>query len=341
MNNIPKVSVVITVYNVEKYLRQCLDSIVNQTFKDIEIIVVNDCSPDNSPKIIEEFNQKDKRFVVINLNKNIGVGFARNEGIKIAKGKYVTFVDSDDWVSNDFVEMLYKTIEKYQYDVISPDFYEYDNITQKICESHHTKKFYGIPISTMDIKQTLLCYEGIHYVRKIFRLQFLKDNNIFFRTNILEDTLFTWEVVLKTNKLMFIDNKIYFYRIHRKGSFMSNKQKEILYSVKLFHALKELICQDDNNKKYFDPVLNFFIMNRFLDYACKYSEEFKQVYPEFKNRYFGDNNTVFYHTKTLKSFFKSKMFSFAFKSSFRVMLVSLFYRFEFKKLLNFVRAQIK
>lgn len=341
MNNIPKVSIITTVYNVEQYLRQCLDSIVNQTFKDIEIIVVNDCSPDNSLKIIEEYKQKDERFVVINLSKNVGLGFARNEGMKVAKGKYITFIDSDDWVSNDFVEILYETIEKYQYDVISPDFYEYNNITQKTFESNHPKEFYNIPISAINIKQKVLNCEGIHYARKIFRLQFLKDNDIAFTINKLEDTLFTWEVMLKTNKFMFIDNKIYFYRIKREGSIMSMVVNDIPNNMNLFYALKKLVYEDENNKKVFEPVLNSFIMNRFLNFAWKYLDVFEPIYIKFKNQYLSDNNVSFYYEKNLKSFFKAKIFQFAYKSYSRLILASLCYRFELKKIFHFIHIKLK
>ena len=341
MNSVPKVSVVIPVYNVEQYLRQCLDSVVNQTFKDIEIIVVNDCSPDNSLKIIEEYKQKDERFVIVDLKKNVGLGSARNEGMKLAKGKYITFIDSDDWVSKDFVESLYETIEKNQYDVISPDFYEYNNITQKITESRRPENLYNIPISTIKIKQKVLFNEGIHYVRKIFRLQFLKDNNIFFKLNKIEDTLFTWEVILKTNKFMFINNKIYFYRTSRAGSIMTTASKELPNNMDLFCALKELVYEDESTKKFFDPVLNFFIMNRLLNYAWKYPNIFKSVYENFKNRYLNKKSTVFAHTNTLKSFLKAKMFCFAYKSSFRLTLVSLFYRFELKKIKHFIREKTR
>ena len=113
MSNKIMVSLIIPVYNVEQYLKQCLDSVINQTFKDIEIIIINDCSSDNSLKIIKEYQQKDERIIVIDLQENKGQGNARNEGLKIAKGEYIVFVDSDDWVTNDYVETLYKAIIEY------------------------------------------------------------------------------------------------------------------------------------------------------------------------------------------------------------------------------------
>ena len=116
MNN-PKVSVIIPVYNVEKYLKHCLDSVCNQTFKDIEIIIINDCSPDNSLQIIKEYQQKDDRIVLVDLKQNGGLANARNTGIKNSKCKYITFVDSDDWVSKDYIEVLYNGIEKFNCDL--------------------------------------------------------------------------------------------------------------------------------------------------------------------------------------------------------------------------------
>jgi glycosyltransferase involved in cell wall biosynthesis len=333
---IVKVSVIIPVYNVEQYLRQCLDSVINQTYKDIEIIIVNDCSPDNSLKIIKEYQEKDKRIVLVDLKNNVGLGFARNEGMKVAKGKYITFVDSDDWVTKDYVEVLYKTIEQYKYDVISPDFYEYDDITQRISKSKHPKNFYNINISTTDIKQKLLCCEHIHYARKIYKLQFLKENYIDFKINKFEDTLFIWEIILKTNKFMFINNKIYYYRINRKGSIMATQNSESFNNMNLFYALKDLIYKNENNKKDFDSVLNFFIMNRFLDFAWRNSANFNIVYPKFKKQYLNDKKIEFYYPNTLRNFIKAKMFKYILKFNINIVTISFFitcYK-KIKRILN-------
>ena len=97
MLNKPTVSVIIPVYNVEQYLSKCLDSVINQTFKNIEIICINDGSTDNSLKILNEYAMADKRIIVIN-QENSGVYAARNKGLQIANGKYISFVDSDDWI---------------------------------------------------------------------------------------------------------------------------------------------------------------------------------------------------------------------------------------------------
>lgn len=108
----PKVSVIIPVYNTEKFLRKCLDSVCNQTLQDIEIICINDCSTDGSLEILREYARKDNRIKLIELLENCGAAKARNIGIDIAEGEYLGFIDSDDYIDLDFYENLYaKAIE--------------------------------------------------------------------------------------------------------------------------------------------------------------------------------------------------------------------------------------
>ena len=107
----PKVSVIVPVYNTEKYLPQCLDSIINQTFTDFECICINDGSTDNSLSILEEYAKKDSRIRIIS-QKNAGLSNVKNVGIKNATGIYITFIDSDDFVSLDYIEKLFKCIDE-------------------------------------------------------------------------------------------------------------------------------------------------------------------------------------------------------------------------------------
>ncbi len=101
-----KVTVIIPIYNVEEYLSRCLDSVINQTYKNLEIICVNDCSPDNSAKILEDYSKKDNRIKIINREKNGGLSAARNSGLEVATGDYVYFIDSDDWIDHDYIEKM-------------------------------------------------------------------------------------------------------------------------------------------------------------------------------------------------------------------------------------------
>ena len=114
-----KVSVIIPVYNVEKYLEECLNSVISQTLKDVEIICVDDCSTDNSCLILDKYKDIDSRIILIRHDINRGLGPARNSGLAIANGEYILYIDSDDYISNDYVETLYVTAKKYNSDVVS------------------------------------------------------------------------------------------------------------------------------------------------------------------------------------------------------------------------------
>lgn len=122
----PKVSVVVPIYNVEKYLRECVDSILAQTLKDIEVILVDDGSPDGSPAIVDDYAKKDKRVVTVH-RKNGGYSKAVNYGIEIAKGEYIGIIESDDWIEPDMYEKLYDSAKKYDTDVTKAEFFYYQS----------------------------------------------------------------------------------------------------------------------------------------------------------------------------------------------------------------------
>ena len=113
----PFISIIIPVYNSEKLLKQCLDSVLNQTLNNIEIICVDDGSTDNSFEILKEYEKKDNRVIAL-TQKNSGAGVARNKGVEIAKGKYIAFIDSDDWIEHDALEKLYNNIENNDSDMV-------------------------------------------------------------------------------------------------------------------------------------------------------------------------------------------------------------------------------
>ncbi len=126
-NKYPKVSVVVPIYNVEKYLRKCIDSISCQTLKDIEIILIDDGSPDGCGVIIDEYAQKDKRIIPVH-QKNSGYSAAVNRGIDLASGEYVGIIESDDWIEPDMYELLYKNAKKYDTDITKGEFFLYNSV---------------------------------------------------------------------------------------------------------------------------------------------------------------------------------------------------------------------
>ncbi len=127
INNKPKVSIIVPVYNVENYLNRCLDSLINQSFDDIEIICINDGSTDRSLEILKDYEKKDNRVKIIN-KENSGVSNCRNKGIKVSNGEYIVFVDSDDWIDIDTYEIMMDNIIKYNADIaVSNINYVYDD----------------------------------------------------------------------------------------------------------------------------------------------------------------------------------------------------------------------
>lgn len=156
MNESPKISVIIPVYNVEQYLRQCLDSVVNQTYKNLEIFCVDDGSTDNSGKICEEYSLKDNRITVIH-KQNDGISSARNAVIDMVKGRYITFIDSDDYVESDFIEYLYNILKKFNCKM--------SVCTHNIVKNNKIKKSFNLKtdykLSSQECIKRLLYNDGI------------------------------------------------------------------------------------------------------------------------------------------------------------------------------------
>jgi len=132
-----KVSVIVPVYNGEKWLNRSLRSLVNQTLKEIQIICVNDCSTDNSLAILQQYAKKDKRIVIKNLKKNGGESAARNKGLKIAKGKYIAFIDQDDYIDLDFYEKLYEQTKDEKMDIVKGNVITKEKGVENIMDWHY------------------------------------------------------------------------------------------------------------------------------------------------------------------------------------------------------------
>lgn len=168
-NKVPEISVIIPMYNAEKYIQQAVDSVLNQTFKDVEVIVINDCSTDRSYELCELLYDKNERVSLINQKKNHGVAVARNIGINAAKGKYIAFLDNDDVYYPYALEVLYKTAEQYQAEVVSSIGYMMSN------DENIPKDFSGISRACVEEvpvqKVTLIEYPPPIKAQNIFSLK--------------------------------------------------------------------------------------------------------------------------------------------------------------------------
>jgi glycosyltransferase involved in cell wall biosynthesis len=202
-----KISIIVPVYNTEKFLRKCLDSAVGQTLKDIEIICVNDGSPDNSHIILETYEQTGL-IRVIN-QKNAGLSAARNTGINAANGEYIAFLDSDDWVDADFYGKLYTTAKKYDADIAAGGIKRIRNLKWK----YHLKFAQQELLTDIDEKFFKCGIPEKCYVwNKIYRLSKLKEHSLKFEEGIVyEDKVFTPQALYFLDKLVTVPDTYYNY----------------------------------------------------------------------------------------------------------------------------------
>ena len=212
----PKISVIVPAYNVEKYIEESLNSIINQTLKDIEIIIINDGSTDKSTEIINEISRNDSRVIVIN-QKNSGVSKARNIGMMLAKGDYISFIDSDDYIETDMLEKMYRAAEKYDCDIVQCN-YAIDNNGERreVVQNIKPNKLLKENEIIEYIKTGLIDGSLATYVwNKIFKRQFLRDNDLMFKEdlNMFEDWYFIMDIITYTKKMIFLPENLYNYRI--------------------------------------------------------------------------------------------------------------------------------
>ena len=226
-----KVSVIVPVYKVERFLPRCLDSIINQTLKDIEIICVNDGSPDNSLQILEDYAKKDLRIKIIN-QENSGPSVSRNKGILMAQGEYIGFVDSDDWLDIDFYEKLYAAAQKYDADIAACGIkvyrkYSRENYmlkyTKECCVDDAERKFY-----LCDVPETCNVWN------KIYRTAFIKNRKIEFEAGIhmQEDISFTMETLYYSKKFVTVPGTLYNYDRRNENSIVKTKSLKMKQDVK-------------------------------------------------------------------------------------------------------------
>lgn len=237
-----KISVIMPIYNTEKYLDESLKTVENQTLKNIEIICVNDGSKDGSLKIMEEHAAKDDRIKIIN-KENGGVCSARNVGIRAAQGEYISFIDSDDLIPDYALEKAYNDLKKYKVDVVSfglkmfvdgedsgMSSLNYDPSKVKVCErSKNQNPFYDMAENTGYI------------VTKVYKRSLIVDNNIWFKEGVThyEDQLFNLLLFPFVTKMVQDDNIFYLYRTNRPGSAVTefNAKKVLTASTKVSEEL--------------------------------------------------------------------------------------------------------
>lgn len=284
----PEISVIVPVYNVEKYLSQCLDSILNQTFSNIEIICVNDGSKDKSGKLLEKYARKDSRIKIV-VKKNGGLSSARNAGMKVARGNFYAFIDSDDWIAPDMLEKLYNNITSLNTDIAICAVRQFDEWTQKTDDSnpyytleYFDESFDGRAFSYKDTKPFIMdvCVTAWN---KLYRRSFVDEHNAVFPDGfIFEDGPFFFSLFFNTERVSIVRDFLYFYRINRSGSIIHKAGKKFLNLIDvtemMYNSIKDLPDFEDikyifYKKKVEDIIFRF--ENIHFKYKSAYAKKVK------------------------------------------------------------------
>ena len=221
----PKISVIIPAYNVEKYVEKTLKSLINQTFKDFEAIIINDGSTDNTEKIIKEVLQDTKfQWKLIN-QENQGVSVARNRGIIESKGEYICFLDGDDYYHPTFLEKMYNKAKEKNYDVVFCNYSLVNENEKTIREPTQKKEYFGIELIGEEVlKQALIGHVYIWTASYICKKKLLSDNNILYTKGCTygEDQEFWMKVFFHAKLVNSVTEKLVYY-VQRKGSAINQK----------------------------------------------------------------------------------------------------------------------
>lgn len=288
-----KISIIVPVYNAEEHLNCCIDSILNQTYKNFQLILINDGSSDSSGEICNKYSEKDNRVLVIHKD-NSGVSSTRNIGIDNAKGKYLMFCDSDDWIEEDLLESLYREIEINKSDIIYSGSYrdiyykgiKIQNKTNAVSEN--------IKVDLMNFDKYLeymietIPGPFLSPWAKLYRLDIVKENKLYFDEKMIcfEDFDFNLRYLRKCRSLYFSKNIKYHYRGIRGNEGLTRRKKNnLVYEVSKVHfEVNELLKKMNDNQHLKDYIEYWFIEN--------YKLVFQKIILEEKNMHKNERNDI-------------------------------------------------
>lgn len=269
----PKISIIIPIYNVEAYLDRCVESVVKQTYKNLEIILVDDGSPDNCPSICDEWGKKDERIKVIH-KKNGGLSDARNAGIKVATGKLIGFVDSDDWIAENMYQLLYENMKEHDSDIAACG-------VEMVFEDGRP----SVPLTTSGsyimktqeaIKEIInesIIKQPVWY--KLYKTELIRDI-VFPVGKYHEDVFWSYQVIGNSKKISVFDTPCYFY-FQRKNSIMGNT-----YSLKRLDILDAKLERIHYLEKYYNKLTDMAKWD--LWFSCIYSMQMSLRYLSVEDR---------------------------------------------------------
>lgn len=275
-----KVSIVVPVYKVEKEIERCVNSLIKQSMHDIEIILVNDGSPDKCPQMCEEYAEKDSRVKVIH-KKNGGLSDARNAGLVEAKGQYVLFVDSDDYISRNACEVLYSNVIECNLDIVVADAIKVEN--NKVSKINHAEVSLNRVMDGADFLKEQLSSDSMYMAAwlNLYRKDFLIESGLFFKKAILhEDEQWTPRVFLKAEKVKYVKLPFYYYIIRENS--ITKKKDRSKNGIDLINTCYELekvyeIIDDIELKKQLNNYLFMLFLNA-IHIGDLYDKKYNKIY---------------------------------------------------------------
>lgn len=305
----PKISIIVPIYNVQQYLKKCIDSIIEQTFNDFELILVNDGSTDKSGIICDEYKKIDNRIKVIH-KENGGLSSARNAGIDIAKGKYIGFVDSDDYISKFMFQKLYENIIEYNADISICDYVEVFQDKEIIYQEKIEKK--KLILSNIEALEKIYKEKGWVYVvawNKLYKKEIFNDLR-FPIGKVHEDEMIAHEILYKANKIIFIEDQLYYY-LQRDNSIMGKNYN--INRLDIIDAMKiraNFFYEKNLKNLQYEAEVEY--LKTFFKLYYKYINGGNCWKKRFKNLKKGYNRMVFRILKNPKYNFKEKLVLFIF-----------------------------
>lgn len=289
-----KLSVIIPAYNTEEYISRCLDSLVNQTLRDMEIIVVNDGSTDNTLPILIKYQNNHNNIVVID-QENSGASVARNVGFNASKGKYIAFVDSDDFVDNDMYEVLYQKIETTNSDIVVCNFKEY--ISETDFRIFDVSKNRGDNLTVKEHPELIYLINASPW-NKIYRRDLFEKNSISFPVGFRHQDLGTIpRLIMASENISFVDNAVYNYNYRRPNNVSQTYDKKLYHSMEMIKVNLDYARENRIFDEYYDALRDLTVLHIFysfrklgffisFDFASKYIDDafifLKANFPDFR-----------------------------------------------------------
>lgn len=310
MNN-ELISVILPIYNVEKYLRRSIESVIKQKYKNLEIILVNDGSSDSSPNICEEYKEKDKRITVIH-KENGGLSSARNAGVDRAKGEIIAFLDADDFISNEFLWELFRIMNKYNADIAECNVEKVDEDKVQTYQFKDETKDDSFCLEKYEALKRIhdddfsICLRSVIASNKLYKKKLFKETK-YPLNKLHEDEFTTFKLYYNATKVAFTNKKMYAY-VQRKNSIMHKEfslrrldaleaydnymhffiEKEMIEmqarTCRRYLRLLTIIKNEVKESKYEDKEAVIKTLNNKFNYICNFIDQLVKRYPELAKR---------------------------------------------------------